>query len=97
MLEALLESKPKVQTFKEATNFERGARPTGITAQTAPSVLQTAAHRLTCPCARNSAMSALHVGQGLTTLRTRIVRPALAARSSGSPRPCYIGGLCNAA
>ena len=33
-------------------------------------------------------MSALQVGQGLTTLRTRIVRPACAALSSSSPRPC---------
>ena len=38
-------------------------------------------------------MSALQVGQGLTTLRTRIVRPAFAPRSSGSPRPCRSRGL----
>jgi hypothetical protein len=47
-----------------------------------------AAHRLTWPCARNSAMSALQVGQGLTTLRTRIVRRPAAPRSSASSRPC---------
>ena len=66
--------------------MERGAQLTGSTAKTASGVLQTATHRLTCPCARNSAMSALQVGQGLTTLRTRIVRPAFPARSSGSPQ-----------
>ncbi len=47
-----------------------------------------AAHRLTWPCARNSAMSALQVGQGLTTLRTRIVRRPAAPSASASSRPC---------
>jgi hypothetical protein len=45
-------------------------------------------HLLTWPCCRNSAMSALQVGQGLTVLRSRRARPAFVARSSVSPWPC---------
>ena len=48
---------------------------------------QSRGHLLIWPCARKSAMSALQVGQGFMTLRSRMVRP----EATGPLRPGATG------
>lgn len=58
--------------------------------------LRCPTHLLTCAVFMNSAMSALHAGQGLTVLRTRSDLPLATSCSSPMPANCLSRQPCNA-